>query len=86
MYLIKTKSPAVEENHHSRFLFNFVANSRETITECLRRLLDASDVRPIVSEATLEGGEDSVARYLHDFTHMVYKPQNEVELEVIVNR
>ena len=41
-------------------------------------------MRPVVSEAISEGGEDSVARYLHDFTHMVYKPQDEVELEVIV--
>lgn len=41
-------------------------------------------MRCIVSEATSEGGEDSVVRYLHDFTRMVYKPQDDPETEVIV--
>ena len=40
-------------------------------------------MRRIVSEATSEGGEDSVARYLHDFTQMVYKPKDDAETEVI---
>lgn len=40
-------------------------------------------MRRIVSEATSEGGEDSVARYLHDFTQMVYKPKDDAEIEVI---
>ena len=33
--------------------------------------------------ATSEGGEDSVARYLHDFTQMVYEPKDDAETEVI---
>ena len=33
--------------------------------------------------ATSEGGEDSVARYLHDFTQMVYKPKDDAETEGI---
>ena len=61
-----------------------VENSHETLIECLRRLLDASSVRQIVSEAISEGGENSVARYLHDFTQMVYKPQDDAETEVKV--
>lgn len=40
-------------------------------------------MRRIASEATSEGGEDSVARYLHDFTQMVYKPKDDAEIEVI---
>ena len=40
-------------------------------------------MRRIVSEATSEGSEDSVARYLHDFTQMVYKPKDDAETEVI---
>ncbi|PFX15559.1 E3 ubiquitin-protein ligase RNF213 [Stylophora pistillata] len=58
-------------------------NSHETLIECLRRLLDASSVRQIVSEATSKGGDDSVARYLHDFTQMVHKPQDEAETEIV---
>lgn len=42
-------------------------------------------MKAIFSEAILEGGEAVVARYLHDFTHMTYKPQDEDELEVILH-
>ena len=41
-------------------------------------------MRQIVSEAISEGGKNSVARYLHDFTQMVYKPQDDAETEVKV--
>ena len=38
-----------------------------------------------LSEAISEGGEAVVARYLQDFTHMVYKPRDDDELEVTVD-
>ena len=65
---------------------NFVsANSHENVSECLRRLLDNSEVNSIISEAITEGGEEVVVTcYLHDFTHMVYKPRLESEVEVMV--
>jgi len=48
-------------------------------------LLNNSEVNSIVSEAITEGGEERVVTcYLHDFTHMVYKPGTEEEVEVIV--
>lgn len=68
-----------------RVIYYFSANSHENVTECLRRLLSNSEVKSIVSEAISEGGEESVVTcYLHDFTHMVYKPNDEGELEVKV--
>ena len=58
----------------------FSANSHENVTDCLRKLLNSSDVNSAVSEAITEGGEETVAAYyLHDFTHMVYKPGSEEE-------
>ena len=70
-----------------RVIYYFAANSHENVTECLRRLLNNSEVKSIVSEANSEGGEESVVNcYLHDFTHMVYKPNVEGELEVKVER
>ena len=63
----------------------FSANSPESVTECLRRMLNNSEVKVILSEATTEGGEAVVARYLHDFTHMTYKPQDDDEIEVTVH-
>ena len=64
-------------------LYYFPANSHESVTECLRRLLNNSEVNSIVSEAINEGGQESVVTcYLHDFVHMVYKPHDEDDLEV----
>ncbi|XP_022797655.1 E3 ubiquitin-protein ligase rnf213-alpha-like isoform X3 [Stylophora pistillata] len=63
---------------------SIAANSLETVTECLRKFLDGSNVAQIVSDAISEGGEDSVARYLHDFAHMVNKPQDEAETEIVI--
>ena len=65
--------------------FTFLANSHENVTECLRTLLrNDSEVNSVVSEAITEGGEKPVAAcYLHDFTHMVYKPRSEEEAEVM---
>ena len=58
----------------------FSANSHENVTDCLRRLLSNSEFNSVVSEAISEGGEETVAVcYLHDFTHMVYKPGSEGE-------
>ncbi|XP_078382607.1 E3 ubiquitin-protein ligase rnf213-alpha-like isoform X3 [Oculina patagonica] len=63
---------------------SIAANSHENVTECLRRMLNNSEVKSIVSEAISEGGEESVvACYLHDFIHMVYKPHDDDELEVV---
>ena len=54
------------------------------MTACLRSLLNSSRVNSVVSEAITEGGEKTVAAcYLHDFTHMVYKPRSEEEVEVM---
>lgn len=48
-------------------------------------MLNNSEVNSVVSEAITEGGEEAVvASYLHDFTHMVYKPHFEEEVEVMV--
>lgn len=66
------------------FYISFLANSHENVTECLRTLLNSSGVNSVVSEAITEGGEKAVAAcYLHDFTHMVYKPRSEEEVEVM---
>ena len=60
------------------------ANSHENVTDCLRRLLSNSEVNSVVSKAIAEGGEETVAAcYLHDFTHMVYKPGSVKEVEVM---
>lgn len=67
------------------FFHIFSANSHENVTDCLRRLLNNSEVNSVVSEAINEGGEKTVAAcYLHDFTHMVYKPGSEEEVEVML--
>ena len=58
------------------------ANSVESVTECFRRLFNNSEVQDVLQEAIKEGGEAVVDRYLHDFIHMSYKPQDDDELEV----
>ena len=66
------------------FFYIFLANSHENVTECLRTLLNNSRDNSVVSEAITEGGEKAVAAcYLHDFTHMVYNPRSEEEVEVM---
>ena len=62
-----------------------LANSYESTTECMRKLLNNSEVHAILSEAISDGGEAVVARYLHDFAHMTYIPQGDDELEVTVD-
>ena len=39
-------------------------------------------MQAVLQEAITEGGEAVVDRYLHDFIHMSYKPQDDDELEV----
>lgn len=39
-------------------------------------------MQDVLQEAITEGEEAVVDRYLHDFIHMSYKPQDDVELEV----
>lgn len=61
-----------------------LANSHESTTECMRKLLNNSEVQVILSEAISDGGEEVVACYLHDFAHMTYIPQGDDELKVTV--
>lgn len=61
-----------------------LANSHESTTECMRKLLNSSEVQAILSEAISDGGEEVVACYLHDFAHMTYIPQGDDELKVTV--
>ena len=51
----------------------------------MRRLVNNSEVHEILSKAISDGGEAVADRYLHDFAHMTYAPQEVDELEVTVD-
>lgn len=42
-------------------------------------------MKAVLLDAISVGGEAVVDRYLHDFTHMAYEPQDEDELEVTIH-
>lgn len=73
-------------DRHSYFIvIAILVNSNESTTECMRNLLNSSQVHEILSEAISDGGEAVADRYLHDFAHMTYTPQGDDELEVTVD-
>ncbi|CAH3163087.1 unnamed protein product, partial [Porites evermanni] len=63
---------------------SIAVNSNESTTECMRRLVNNSEVHEILSKAISDGGEAVADRYLHDFAHMTYAPQEDDELEVVL--
>ena len=68
-----------------RFFFStFSANAVNSESECLRRLLESSKWMAYLADAFTEGGEAIIDCYLHDFSHMVYRTQDERELEVSI--
>ena len=71
---------------HAYFIAVLIlVNSNESTTECMRRLVNNSEVHEILSKAISDGGEAVADRYLHDFAHMTYAPQEDDELEVTVD-
>lgn len=61
-----------------------LGSSRETEEDKLRGILENSELRYILCIIREEDKDDEAAKiYLHDFVHMVYRPNKETEDEEV---
>lgn len=62
----------------------FSGRSSEREEDKLRGIMEGSDLRYVLCVIREEGKDDVAARrYLHDFVHMVYRPNKETEDEEV---